>query len=414
MARPRKDFPDPVKHFKSGQERIRIRLSDGKYKDIYLGPIGSKEAKIRYAEEYQKFKMESYATPAEGGTVADIVTYQLMMSKRQVQEGLLSPGTYDLIKRSFIYLLELYRDLPANDFEPRHLVAVRNRMIESCGHQKKNPETGVFEWIPVARKTINARITTIKQLFRNAAGAVLIKPSVYGALTVVSNLKPFETKARETKTVHSAEESDIQKTLAVLDRDNPVVGDMLRIHRLTGMRSTELCLMRPCDFRRDFEDGIWEYEPSEHKTEHFGKARVIPIGPKAQKILIHYLNESEPTDYLFSPRKAVAIQKQIQMERNPNPVRGSQKGRKEVPERTPGDVYNKDSYRTAVKRAAQRGGVTVNIFPHQMRHSAATEIDQKIGKEAARTTLGHSSAKTTDRYTDYNRPLAHKTALELG
>src|SRR5207253_778702 len=65
----------------------------------------------------------------------------------------------------------------------------------------------------------------------------------------------------------------------------------------------EVVLMRPCDIDRTSE--LWIYEPAEHKTRWRGHRKLVPLGPKAQKIIEPFLNRSADA-YLFSPIEAEA------------------------------------------------------------------------------------------------------------
>ena len=66
-----------------------------------------------------------------------------------------------------------------------------------------------------------------------------------------------------------------------------MVRDMMSLQRYTGMRSGELIIMRPCDIDRTGD--VWIYTPMTHKTEHYGKKRVVPLGPRSQRLLLPYL-----------------------------------------------------------------------------------------------------------------------------
>ena len=76
---------------------------------------------------------------------------------------------------------------------------------------------------------------------------------------------------------------------------------------MTGMRPDEVTIMRPVDIEK--ANGIWFYCPREHKMEHKDIEKVIPLGPRAQKLLSPWLDRA-PNAYLFSPREVVeAIKK---------------------------------------------------------------------------------------------------------
>ena len=79
-----------------------------------------------------------------------------------------------------------------------------------------------------------------------------------------------------------------------------VIGDMIRLQRLTGMRPQEVCLVRPIDINRGSD--VWTYRPESHKTEHHGRDRIVFFGKQAQCILLSYLAR-DPAIVLLSPNR---------------------------------------------------------------------------------------------------------------
>ncbi len=59
---------------------------------------------------------------------------------------------------------------------------------------------------------------------------------------------------------------------------------MVRLERLTGARPGEIIQMRPMEINRSGD--VWLYKPETHKTQHHGRARIMAIGPQAQKVLV--------------------------------------------------------------------------------------------------------------------------------
>ncbi len=55
------------------------------------------------------------------------------------------------------------------------------------------------------------------------------------------------------------------------------VAAMIELQWLTGMRPQEVVQMRMAEIDRGGR--VWLYRPREHKVEHHGMDRVIPIGP---------------------------------------------------------------------------------------------------------------------------------------
>jgi integrase len=131
----------------------------------------------------------------------------------------------------------------------------------------------------------------------------------------------------------------------------------------------------------------------------------------------------------------------------PSHVRHQQKKRKSKPKRTKGDRYDVASYRRAIFRACdlafppplalvKRREETRTQWqerlspnqktelatwrsdhrwhPHQLRHSAATNIRNEFGIELARIILGHSTAFTTEIYAETDRQQAIDVIAKMG
>lgn len=53
-------------------------------------------------------------------------------------------------------------------------------------------------------------------------------------------------------------------------------------------------------------------------------------------------------------------------------------------------------------------------FPHQLRHTRATEIRREFGLDAARAVLGHKSVVVTDEYAELDLKKAMAVAKTMG
>ncbi len=218
-----------------------------------------------------------------------------------------------------------------------------------------------------------------------------------------------------------------------------ITADMVRLQRLTGMRPGEVCLIRPCDI--DQSGDIWLYQPESHKTEHHGRDRVVPIGPKGQEILLRYLAR-DASMYCFRPIDSVAKRasqarksKGTQQRRSVRPRR-KHKGK---PKRAFGEYYTTDSYGKSIKKGCDKafphptlGYIVRSTFtdaekrelrewqsehhwaPNRLRHAAATEIRKHYGVEAAQVTLGHSSADVTQVYAERDITKGMEVARQIG
>jgi integrase len=135
-----------------------------------------------------------------------------------------------------------------------------------------------------SRPMVNANVGRLRRMFKWAASEQLVNESVWRQLSTVEGLRRGKSQARETKPIEPVADATVDATLPKL---SPVVADMVRLQRLTGMRPGEVCLLRPDDLDRSAD--VWSYKPHRHKTEHHGRERIVFIGPKAQILLRPYL-----------------------------------------------------------------------------------------------------------------------------
>jgi len=141
-----------------------------------------------------------------------------------------------------------------------------------------------------------------------------IPPSTFHGLQAVAGLKKGRSAAKETQKIRP-------------------VRAMVQVQRLTGMRPGEVVLMRPCAI--DKSNGkTWVYRPEIHKTEHHGTVRVVCIGPRAQAILLPFLEGRHPGHYLFSPREGMAHFRAEQRKHRKTKVQPSQACRRKGKTRT--------------------------------------------------------------------------------
>jgi integrase len=260
------------------------------------------------------------------------------------------------------------------------------------------------------RSYINKQINRIRKMCAWATGEELVPLSSYQALTTVDGLRAGRSQAREKPPVGPVDDATVERTLPRL---SPTVAAMVRIQRLTGMRPQEVVLMRAGEIDRS-DPALWVYRPSRHKNEHRGKERVIYLGPQAQALLAPFLGfgAGEP---VFSPRRAEEHRRAEQRARRKSPLTPSQRARgpKPAPARAVGDLYDDSSYRKSIRRACLKLGLPI-WFPHQLRHTAASEIRRKYGLEASQAVLGHSELGTTQIYAEVDRTAARRIVAEIG
>jgi integrase len=325
----------------------------------------------------------------------------------------------------------LYADLPANDFSPLKLKAVRVELVRRG----------------LAREFVNGLVRRVRHVFRWGVENELVAPSVLHGLQAVSGLKRGQTDAPEGRTVRPVNPDLVEKTLPFLPKP---VADLVRLLALTGARCGEVCQLRPADVDRG--GAVWLFTPPRHKTAHKGKSRVIAIGPKAQALLGPLLDGLRPDEFVFSPARWAAEQRAVRSAARKTPrwpahMARNAKKRKATPKRAPGARYTTAAVGQAIGRACEKEfpppawakretGETAAMWAarlgvgrlqqfdawkeenwwtaHQLRHTAATAIRKAFGLDHAQSVLGHAGANMTQHYAEVGIEKAAEVALKLG
>jgi integrase len=238
MARPKTLTPTYRQHKSSGQAVVTI---DGH--DHYLGVHGSRASYSRYHEliaaslSGQLNRDEpSPARPAEDAGPVLVEVLDKYLEHAQVYYA----GSREL--RNLLDVMDtltrLFGSLPAEQFGPRALTAVRDAMIEGRHRAGRR--------FRLARTTINCRINRIRRIFRWAVAQQLVRPHVLQGLEALDPLRAGRTSAREGRKVRPVSDATVEATLRYLPE---TVRAMVRLQRITGMRSGELVIMRTGDRR---------------------------------------------------------------------------------------------------------------------------------------------------------------------
>ncbi len=155
---------------------------------------------------------------------------------------------------------------------------------------------------------------------------------------------------------------------------------------------------------------------TQHKTVHHGHRRSIYFGPKAQLILKRFIETRPLNSYLFSPKEAEKrrLAQRHSLRKTPLPY-GNRPGTNRVPhrDRPPRGHYDTRSYARAIARACKRAGIP-KWTPHQLRHSAATNLRKEFGLEVARILLGHRSPMVTETYAELDERRAIEVMSQIG
>lgn len=392
-----------------------VRLSG---RDVYLGPYGSAESEARYhtvVNEWLRQDRKPPPRPTRTAAKAELVVDELILAyldfaRSYYRKNGEPSGELENIRDALRFLTKLFGSRRVSEFSAPELRTVRDAMIRSG----------------LCRNVINARINRIRRLFKWGVERGHVDPIGLHALQSLSPLQHGRSAARETVPVGPVPEELIDPVLAQVPRQ---VAAMIQLQRYTGMRPGEVMSMRTCDI--DCSGRLWLYRPSSHKTQHFGRERLIYLGPRAQEELEPFLKPEVPQACLFSPREAVfEIRRRRRMNRNSRPTPSELAKRVPIePSARFADRYNRRSYGHAVARGCRKAfpppvGLSATArsewiaahhwAPNQLRHNAATFLRKQFGIEAARVVLGHSSAATTEIYAELDLRRAAEVMEEVG
>jgi integrase len=423
--------PSLRRHRASGQGIVTLNG-----KDHYLGvwPLGQKKPPELVQSAYDQLIAEWRANGRQpvvrvqqdpGLTVGELILRHWPHVEEYYRHPDGTPtGEAKAIRLALRPLRKMYESLPAAEFSPLKLEAVRETMIRDGR----------------VRTLLNSRVGKIVRMFKWAVSKELVPETVHRALTAVEGLKEGRSPAPEGEPVCPVADALVDATLPYL---LPPVAAMVRLMRLTGMRCGEACRMRACDL--DVSGPVWLYQPMRHKTSHQGKSRVIPLGPKAQEIARPFLT-TELQAPIFSPRRALEERSVLLRAGRRTKVQPSQMSRRRAKrKRAPGEWYTSHTVAVAIRRACERADrrarqeaenaqakaegrqavkapATVpegerlvrHWHPHQLRHAHATEVRKRYGLDAARTALGHSGASITELYAERDLDLAENIAAQVG
>ncbi|MEX2171337.1 MAG: hypothetical protein WD851_18600 [Pirellulales bacterium] len=263
MPRLTESVPKYRKHRASGQAFVEL---NGQRR--YLGRHGTRASKVEYdrlVAEWLLNGRQPIVTRLELTIVEACARYWQHAKRLYINKAGKPTSELHGIKAALRCVKQLYGRTSAAKFSAAAVRAVRHQMVEAG----------------LARSTINQNVSRIRRAFKWLAAEQLVPITVYQTLTVVDGLRSGRSEARETAPVLPVDDATVKSTLEYVPE---IPADMVQLQRLTGMRPTEVCILRPMDV--DCSSDVWTtYRPESHKTEHYGRERVILIGPQAQSIL---------------------------------------------------------------------------------------------------------------------------------
>lgn len=411
-------------HKASGQAVVTING-----RDHYLGKWNTAAGKAKYDRVIAEYLANGRQLKSEDEKTVEYVTNAyLVFAQQYYRKNETVTREFGCISEALKIVRYLYGPLIADQFGPLALKAVRQCMIEKG-------------W---SRGYINKSIGRVRRCFKWAVENELVRSNLFHGLMAVSGLRKGRSVAREPDPVMPVDPLTVEKTICHL---SSVVANMVHFQRFTGCRPQDVCNLRLQEV--DTSDSIWLYRPETHKTEHLGRKRVIPIGPRCQDVLRPYLN-SDSAMFCFRPTDAVNWRRKKSFENRKTKLSYANApgtNRKRQPQRVAGEKYTTASYRRAIHRACDAAfpipfalsrlegeskkdwqkRLTVNeLFkvrkwqsrhrwsPNQLRISVGTEIRKRFGLEAAQVILGHASADVTQVYAERDLSKAIEIMREVG
>jgi integrase len=298
-----------------------------------------------------------------------------------------------------------FDDVPADKFGPIMLMELMHSMVGKPGRRKGADG----KQLPIPRVTINDSIKQIRRMFRWAVSRELVPAAIANALDTVDLLRLGRTAAPELPKVKAVSDHIVAETLRHLTL---VVANMVRVQRLIGCRPGELCRMTPQEITRGGNE--WEWRPNHHKTSWRGEARVIAIGPRAQAILLPYLDRHAESP-CFTPAESEAERNTTRRRLRASPMTPTHRARRERFRRRKRVLkpYDQKAYCRVIARVCDKHGIP-RWSPNQLRHTAAEEVRRHDGLDAAQAMLGHKHAKVTEVYASLSLDKAKKVANKHG
>lgn len=368
-------WPPNVYHHPSGRDRIRIRGED-----YWLGATGSEEARREYARlvtELAESPQEQPATPPPRR--GSMTLLQLVAAWKTDEEAAHSPNEQNHYRHALQVLLRGDRKrLKVGDFKVAELAQVRDDMIaQACKSTFATRAGEGGERVTWSRTHVNRQITRVRSLWRWAEERGLAPEGSWYHLRTLRALPSHNRRVRQTPKRLPATVEHLEQILPRIR--SRAVRVMVRLQWLTGMRSGEIRQMRGREVDRS-DPACWLYRPRTHKNAWRGQARVVPLGPEAQTLLVDLLAGREPDELLFVTRN--------------------------------GEPYSASAYGQSVQRAARKVGLPW-LKPYCFRHGAKQRITREYGLDAARAILGQKHIGTTNDYGDAaDLTLAREVAMK--
>lgn len=342
----------PMIHHKSGQAAVDFQLH-GQRHSRYFGVYGSPEAQEgykRFTAEYLSGKLLPGQATSKGACIAELGERWLTYCEKTYRKRDKETSEVHLCRQALRFLLP-YATLPVEEFLGSQLREVMDAAVKAG----------------LALRTVNGIRERILRMFDWGTLDNLATDEQVNKLRKVKGLIATRTTAKAPVKKQPVPEADIEAVFPLLHK-NPqrlsMLQTILRVHQLTGGRPIDICAMRVRDIDRTGK--VWHSttSPDYDKVIHLGKRTVLSIGPKAQALLLPWIEAAGKGGWLFQTQR--------------------------------GKPVEEDYYCRSIKAACKRAGVPV-WTPHRLRHTYATAAAKEALRMAAGA-IGDSQEVTGTNY----------------
>lgn len=341
-------------------------------KRVYLGQWGSNEAKAAYksviAEWESRHRISRVFRPSGSlVTVADLVAAFLSHAEVYYRRA---DGQQTAEVRHF-----------RNSLAP--LLSLGSRPISQLRFEDVKAIVDGWVAADLERGYVNQMLGRVKCAMKWGKEQRLVPKEVFADIADVPRLKKGRSLARETEPIVAA---NLLAVRAAMRHLTPALRLVVIVQLRTGARPGEVCAMRAAEIHRReaivdgrtiaVPDGVWAFVPREQKNKWRGKSAAYAIGPKLRRRLIPLLGQ----EFLFPGERI--------------------------------DFIREDWYAAKVQEACAAASLGDRTWtPNQLRHTYLSRRNRRAGRDAARASVGHTSALTTDGYIDRDLTEAAKHAL---
>ena len=382
-------------HKGSGQALVQINRDR-----IYLGTYGSEESKEKYERlvaEWLSSGRQRVSPPiANPNAKVDLTVNELILAYWHFAESLLLQGGET----------DQGVDLHAGSDPPAPASCTATPSPASSAPRPSRPfgSTWSTKGSPEASSTVALAVSSGR-----SSGQW---PRSWCRLRSSTGCRPWpafaSARRRHVKPSPCGPSPDLYVAV-ILPFVTPHVAAMVKLQRLSGMRASELVVMRPCGHRHRAETSGFTSR-STIRTAGGGTESRFRLGLKRRRSSSR--SSAGTRRHSFLPRwKAEKWRlehrppyhgKERKTKIYPSELRQREKlkaarRQQRKPKRPKRDRYDTNSYRQAIeygfKKAKKAGFVVPHWHPHQLRHNRGTEVRRKYGIEAAQVALGHAQGQ---------------------